>query len=528
MQPKIFSNPDDCVEAIIARVGPRLTVGTPLGIGKPNHLINALYRRAARDPAIHLRIMTALSLERPGWHSELERRFMEPFAARVFGDYPELEYMQALRRRTLPANIELSEFYFKSGSMLGVTPAQQEYLSSNYTHVARDMLASGVNVVLQAVGKEQRPAGTRYSLSSNPDVTLDIMPGLRELERQGRKVAVAGMVNRKLPFMYGDADVDPGFFDLMVDAPALDHHLFAVPNMAIDPASHMVGLYASTLMRDGGTVQVGIGSLGDGFVYSTQLRHGDNARYREAVEKLGVQARFGAAIEAHGGLAPYVQGLYAGSEMFGDGLLHLYEAGILKRRVYDHTGLQRLLNEGRLSHSLGPDSLTVLAGAGVVNRVLSAADVTLLQRFGILRPDVRFVDGKLILPGGANLIPDLGDRSVVQRIAAEGLGAQLQGGVLVHAAFFLGSQRFYDALHAMPEAERRMFAMEAVSTVNEIFSDVELEKLQHRHSRFLNICMKMTLLGAAVSDSLDDGRVVSGVGGQYNFVAMAHALKEAR
>jgi Acetyl-CoA hydrolase/transferase C-terminal domain len=31
-----------------------------------------------------------------------------------------------------------------------------------------------------------------------------------------------------------------------------------------------------------------------------------------------------------------------------------------------------------------------------------------------------------------------------------------------------------------------------------------------------------------VSDGLADGRVVSGVGGQYNFVAMAHALPEAR
>ena len=528
MSAKIFSDPAECVEAILARVGPRIVVGTPLGIGKPNHLVNALYRRAARDPGIHLRIMTALSLERPGWHSDLERRFMEPFAARVFGDYPELEYMRALRSRTLPANIELSEFYFKSGSMLSIAPAQQEYLSSNYTHVARDMLAAGVNLILQAAAKEERSGGTRYSLSSNPDVTLDIMPGLRALERQGRKVAVAGMVNRKLPFMYGDAEVAPEFFDFMVDAPALDHHLFAVPNMAIDPASHMVGLYASTLVRDGGTVQVGIGSLGDGFVYSTQLRHGDNARYREAVEKLGVQARCGAAIEAHGGLGPYSQGLYAGSEMFGDGLLHLYEAGILKRRVYDHAGIQRLLNEGRLSQNLGPDSLAALAEAGVVNRVLTAEDVALLQRFGILRPDVGFREGELVLPGGTHLKPDLEDRSVMQRIASEGLGAQLRGGVLVHSAFFLGSQRFYDALHAMPEAERRMFAMEAVSTVNEIFSDVELEKLQHRHSRFLNICMKMTLLGAAVSDSLDDGRVVSGVGGQYNFVAMAHALKEAR
>ena len=35
-------------------------------------------------------------------------------------------------------------------------------------------------------------------------------------------------------------------------------------------------------------------------------------------------------------------------------------------------------------------------------------------------------------------------------------------------------------------------------------------------------------MGAAVSDALADGRVVSGVGGQYNFVAMAHALPEAR
>jgi hypothetical protein len=40
--------------------------------------------------------------------------------------------------------------------------------------------------------------------------------------------------------------------------------------------------------------------------------------------------------------------------------------------------------------------------------------------------------------------------------------------------------------------------------------------------------MILTALGAAVSDGLGDGRVVSGVGGQYNFVSMAHALPEAR
>jgi hypothetical protein len=40
--------------------------------------------------------------------------------------------------------------------------------------------------------------------------------------------------------------------------------------------------------------------------------------------------------------------------------------------------------------------------------------------------------------------------------------------------------------------------------------------------------MKVTLLGAAASDALESGQVVSGVGGQYNFVAMAHAIADAR
>jgi len=38
----------------------------------------------------------------------------------------------------------------------------------------------------------------------------------------------------------------------------------------------------------------------------------------------------------------------------------------------------------------------------------------------------------------------------------------------------------------------------------------------------------VTLLGAAVSDALEDGRVVSGVGGQFDFVSMAHALDDAQ
>ena len=40
--------------------------------------------------------------------------------------------------------------------------------------------------------------------------------------------------------------------------------------------------------------------------------------------------------------------------------------------------------------------------------------------------------------------------------------------------------------------------------------------------------MMATVLGDVVSDGLDDGRIVSGVGGQYNFVAQGFALEGAR
>jgi Acetyl-CoA hydrolase/transferase C-terminal domain len=40
--------------------------------------------------------------------------------------------------------------------------------------------------------------------------------------------------------------------------------------------------------------------------------------------------------------------------------------------------------------------------------------------------------------------------------------------------------------------------------------------------------MMVTALGAAISDTLEDGRVVSGVGGQHDLVTQAFALDDAR
>ncbi|MGO4782010.1 hypothetical protein AB4084_41630, partial [Lysobacter sp. 2RAB21] len=46
--------------------------------------------------------------------------------------------------------------------------------------------------------------------------------------------------------------------------------------------------YASTLVRDGGTLQIGIGTLADALCHALALRHTDNAAYLRVIEALGV------------------------------------------------------------------------------------------------------------------------------------------------------------------------------------------------------------------------------------------------
>ena len=101
-------------------------------------------------------------------------------------------------------------------------------------------------------------------------------------------------------------------------------------------------------------------------------------------------------------------------------------------------------------------------------------------------------------------------------------------GALLHGAFFLGPNSFYQRLRDMAPEVLAKLRMSAVSFTNELYGD-ELAKTRARvKARFVNSAMMATLLGAVVSDGLEDGRVVSGVGGQHNFVAQAFALLDAR
>jgi hypothetical protein len=161
--------------------------------------------------------------------------------------------------------------------------------------------------------------------------------------------------------------------------------------------------------------------------------------------------------------------------------------------------------------------------------VLTAADVAALRAAGVFRGETRFDRGHVVSPDGNRLSPDIGDPKARAALARESQGIELQGGVVMQAGFLLGPRSFYAALCALPESERRLFDMRGVGFINQLYgADQELKVAQRSHARFVNTSMMLTTLGAAISDGLADGRVVSGVGGQYNFVAMAHALPGAR
>jgi len=430
------------------RLDGRVVLAAPLGIGQPVPLVDAFYGAARRDSSLSLHIFTALSLLRPRWSNELERRLAEPVMERILGGYPDPAYARDLFTDGLPENVRVTSFYYAPGSGLGSVSAQRHHTSVNYTHVVRNLLDSGVNCLCQMVavppaGEEREaraalgtPVGEPLSLSSNPDLTLDLLPHLLARRSRGSPVALLGVINRNLPFMYGDAVLSRATFDRIADDPGLSYPLFAPPSEPVPMTDWALGLNASALIRDGGTIQLGIGALGDAVSRLLILRRRHNDRYRTLMDDSGLLERHGQVVEQVGGMDALPQGLHGSSEMLTQGLLELMRDGVIRR------------------------------------------------------PDEE--------------------------------GYHLKG------AFFLGPRDFYRTLRRMPVEERRRIRMTAVSEVNTLHGDEARKSRERTGARFLNTGMVATLLGAVASDGLEDGRVVSGVGGQYNFVAMAHELEGGR
>src|ERR1700760_2770560 len=286
--PKMFSDAEAMADDIIRDGDRKLVVGLPLGLGKANHIVNALYARAAADRSIDLTFFSALTLEKPKPANLLEARFITPVIDRLFGGYPDIAYAEPLRHGNLPPNIKVIEFFFLAGRWMHVAPAQQNYISANYTHAASYLLARGLNVVTQLVAKRVVDGAARYSLSCNTDTTLDVLKARAEGRASFRLI---GQVNSELPFMPGAGDLPGDEFSAVLESPATDFPLFAPPSEPVTDIKYAIGLHAAGLVRDGGTLQIGIGQVGDALAQGLILRHRDSAQFQSTMKRLAPAAQ---------------------------------------------------------------------------------------------------------------------------------------------------------------------------------------------------------------------------------------------
>lgn len=398
-------------------------------MGKPVRLLNEVYRIAAENDSVSLTIVTGLTLTTPDPGAELARRLLGPIMERLSGGGPEPAWEADRRAGALPPNIEIRDFYLTPGASVSVPGAQQSHVSANYHHVADQLADLGVNALAQMVSP---PGDGIVSLGTNPDLSVRLLEQLERRRASGESVAIVAEIADEMPRLRGQALVDGDRFDVILEQGG-PSPLFGIPNPPIGKTETALGCLAAALVRDGGTLQLGIGALGDAVAAGLDLRQRDHAGFGSVVAELAGDADR-VTIDSIGGTEEFSEGLYVASELLSDGLLALHDRGVVSREVAT--------------------------------------------------------------------------------------------GVMMHAAFAAGSPGFYEQLR--DRADSLPLEMTDVGYTNTLLATETLKREQRKDARFINASMQLTCLGEAASDTLDDGRVVSGVGGQHDFVTQAHDLEGAR
>lgn len=100
-----------------------------------------------------------------------------------------------------------------------------------------------------------RPRGGKVSLG----IEVNVLPAAIDAVRRRGGLVVA-QVNDRLPWTFGDAEVDLDLVDVLVEA---DEPLPVPAHVAIDPAAERIGDLVAERVTDGATLQAGIGAVPD-------------------------------------------------------------------------------------------------------------------------------------------------------------------------------------------------------------------------------------------------------------------------
>ena len=216
-------------------------------------------------------------------------------------------------------------------------PAQQGYISTNYTFVARDMALQGMNVVAQAVAAQG---------AEGEDAAESVQQPRRHASRSSRKcvrqgnAAVVGGGGQSANALHAQRGRSASRTSLTWWSPTRPQRTPCShrPTTRSACADYAIGLHASSLVADGGTLQIGIGSLGDAIAPGPD-------RARPPRHRVPPDPGQSLCPDGSDGreLGRFDQGLYGCSEMFVNGFLQLIEAGIIRREVFADAALQQLL-----------------------------------------------------------------------------------------------------------------------------------------------------------------------------------------
>jgi acyl-CoA hydrolase len=111
-----------------------------------------------------------------------------------------------------------------------------------------------------------RPRGGRVSLG----VEVNILPAAVEAAR-ARGAKVVAQVNDRMPWTFGDAELDVDQIDLMVEA---DETILTAPAPVVDAVSARIGALVAARVGDGATLQAGIGAVPDATLCGLTDRRG--------------------------------------------------------------------------------------------------------------------------------------------------------------------------------------------------------------------------------------------------------------
>jgi acyl-CoA hydrolase len=194
---------------------------------------------------------------------------------------------------------------------------------------------------------------------------VNVLPAAIEACRSRGGLVVA-VVNRHMPYTFGDAVLDPSLVDVVVD---IDAPLPSPAATPVDEESRTVGEQVADLVHDGATLQMGIGAVPDAAIVQLASR----------------------------------RGLRIWSEMFSDGLLTLERSGALDQaqpvtasfcfgsaELYHHVNLNPRIRMLRTEKTNSP---ALIAANPAMTSINTALEVDLYGQANASRVSGRIYSG---------------------------------------------------------------------------------------------------------------------------------------